>query len=197
MSAFLDYSTGMASPSKKKKTASSSTPATSPARRIKTRGPSYADNRKAHFDYELLDRTEAGIELLGTEVKSIRAGRASLIGAYVVIRGNEAYLLNASIPAFQEKNAPKGYDPMRQRRLLVSAAEIAHLTGIEKTRGLTLIPISLYNYGRSIKLEIAVARGKKNFDKRQSIRRRDDDRSMERTLKYGSGTRAAAAPPPF
>ena len=143
----------------------------------------YADNSKAFFDYEVLKRFTAGLELLGTEVKSVRAGKISLRGAFIAVRGSEAYLVGADIPAYQPKNAPKEYDAMRARKLLVSKAELAELGEAESTKGLTIVPLSVYNKGRFLKLDIAIARGKKKFDKRHTIKKRDTERELGRTLK--------------
>lgn len=141
------------------------------------------DNARAGFDYSFIEEMEAGIELLGFEVKSLRAGRGSLKGARIIARGGEAYLVGASIPAWQIANAPKGYDAERPRRLLLREKEIAHIASAEGKSGLTIVPISVYNKGRKLKLRIAIARGKKKTDKRLSIRTREENRSMERTLK--------------
>ena len=143
----------------------------------------YAENRKAHFDYEILEKYETGIELLGTEVKSVRGGQMSLEGAFVIVRGGETYLINASIPPYQPKNAPKDYDPLRNRRLLLTKKEIVELAGSEKNKSLTIVPISVYNKNRKIKVEIALVKGKKKFDKRETIKKRDTDREIRRTLK--------------
>jgi SsrA-binding protein len=141
------------------------------------------ENTRVGFDYTILEEIEAGIELLGHEVKSLRAGRGSLKGARVVARGGEAYLVGASIPPFQQGNTPKGYDAERPRRLLLSQKEIAHVASAEGESGLTIVPIKVYNSGRNLKLRIAIARGKKKEDKRQSIRAREEKRRIERTLK--------------
>ena len=141
------------------------------------------DNKKAYFDYEIVDKLEAGIELFGFEVKSLRGGHGSLKGAHVISDGKEAWLLNANIPAYQQKNTPAGYDPTRSRRLLLSKKEIAKLTGTIKEKGLTLIPLSLYNKGRFLKLSLGVARGKKKYDKRDTIKKRESDREIRRSLK--------------
>ena len=143
----------------------------------------FIENRKARFHYELGDTYEAGIELLGFEVKSIKAGRGNFDGAYVLVRGKEVYLINATIPPYQMANTPDGYDAERPRRLLLTKKEILKLQEIDKNKGLTLVPISLYNKGRNLKVSFAVGRGKKKSDKRQSIKKREDDRDMERTLK--------------
>ncbi len=141
-------------------------------------------NKKAHFDYEILEKFTAGIELLGFEVKALRGKMGSLEGSYVTIRGGEAYLIGSSIPPFQPNNTPKDYDPRRNRRLLLTKKEIASLAGTENKKGLTIVPISVYNAGRKIKVEIGVARGKKKFDKRETIKKRETDREIRRTLKY-------------
>jgi len=143
----------------------------------------YAENRKARFNYEILEKYEAGIELLGTEVKSVRGGRISLEGAFVIARGGEAYLINANIPPYQPKNAPKDYDPLRNRRLLLTKKEISELAGSERNKSLTIVPISVYNKNRKIKVKIALVKGKKKFDKRETIKKRDTDREIRREIK--------------
>jgi len=141
------------------------------------------ENKRARFDYSILEEVEAGLELFGFEGKSLRAGRGSLKGARVVARGGEAYLVGASIPAWQIANAPKSYDPERPRRLLLSRKEIARIASAEGEKGLTIVPICVYNKGRRLKLSIAIARGKKKEDKRHTIRAREEKRRIERTLK--------------
>jgi SsrA-binding protein len=141
------------------------------------------ENKKVGFDYEILETIEAGLELLGFEVKSLRQGQGSLKGARVVARGGEAYLVGATIPAWQVKNAPKSYDPERTRRLLLNRKEIAQISSAEGEKGLTIVPINVYNKGRNLKLSIAIARGKKKEDKRHSIRAREEKRRIQRTLK--------------
>ena len=145
--------------------------------------PHYAENRKAHFNYEVLEKYESGIELLGAEVKSVRNGQMSLEGSFVIIRGGETYLINANIPPYQIKNAPKDYDPLRNRKLLLTKKEIATLAGSEKNKSLTIVPISVYNKNRKIKVEIALVKGKKKFDKRETIKKRDTDREIRRDFK--------------
>jgi len=144
---------------------------------------SYAENRKARFNYEILEKYEAGIELLGVEVKSVRGGQMSLEGAFVIVRGDETYLINANIPPYQPKNAPKDYDPLRNRKLLLTKQEIAELAGSEKNKSLTIVPISVYNKNRKIKVEIALVKGKKKFDKRETLKKRDTDREIQREYK--------------
>ena len=145
--------------------------------------PALADNSKARFDYEILEKFSAGLELLGHEVKSIRNGGASLAGSYVSIRGKEAFLLGANINPYQPKNIAGDYDPRRARKLLLDKSEIEELETAENTKGLTIVPLSVYNKGRFLKLDLAIARGKKKFDKRQSIKKRDTERELGRTLK--------------
>lgn len=141
------------------------------------------ENQRIRFDYEILEEFEAGLELFGSEVKSLRAKQGSLKGAHVVARGGEAYLVGASIPAWQIANAPKNYDPERTRRLLLSKKEIARIGSAEAQKGLTIVPISVYSKQRNLKLSLAIARGKKKEDKRHTIRAREEKRRIERTLK--------------
>ncbi len=143
----------------------------------------FTDNRKAFFNYEILDKFEAGIELAGYEVKSIRAGQCNLKGAYCIVRGGEVYLIGMHVSPYQIKNMPTTYEPDQNRRLLLNKKEIAILLTAEKSKGLTLIPLSLYSKGRRVKVEIAIAKGKKIHDKRDSIKKRDTDRDMRRTLR--------------
>lgn len=143
----------------------------------------YVENRKARFNYEILDKFEAGIELLGSEVKSIRSGQMSLEGAFIIVRGGEAFLINATIPPYQPNNVIKDYDPLRNRRILLTKKEIGELAGSEKNKSLTIVPLSLYNKNRKIKIQIALVKGKKKFDKRESIKARDTDRELRREYK--------------
>lgn len=144
----------------------------------------YVVNKKATFDYEILERFEAGLVLFGYEVKSIRSGKASIQGAYVIVRGGEAFLVGSTVSPFQEKNAPADFDRERPRKLLFSRKELRELEGVEKENGLTIVPIRLYNSGRNIKLEVGVGRGKKKYDKRETLKERASQRDIERTLKY-------------
>ena len=141
------------------------------------------ENKKARLEYSFVEEIEAGLELFGFEVKSLRAGQGSLKGARVVARGGEAYLVGATIPAWQIANAPSAYDPERPRRLLLNQKEIARISSAEGEKGLTTVPISVYNKNRKLKLGIAIARGKKKEDKRETIRAREEKRRIERTLK--------------
>lgn len=140
-------------------------------------------NKKASFDYEFLETIEAGIKLSGTEVKSLKAHHGSLNGAYIALVSGELMLLGAHIPAWQEKNAPTGYDPYQSRQLLVNKKQLLNFQKLLKTKGLTIVPISLYSKGRYIKAQIAVAKGKKNFDKRESLKKKAVKRDMDRGLR--------------
>lgn len=142
-----------------------------------------AENKKARLNYEILETYEAGIELTGIEVKSLRTHSAVLDGAYVAIRGGEAYLVNVQIPPYQPSNTPDGYDPLRVRRLLVTKDEIRKLAGLEGGRGLTIVPVKMYNKGKKLKVELAVVRGKKQYDKREDMKKRQSQRDIDRSLR--------------
>jgi len=142
-----------------------------------------AENKKAYFNYEILDRFQAGISLIGQEVKSIKSGRINLAGSFVVLRGEEAYLVGANVPAYQPKNAPRDYDPERSKKLLLRKAEIKKLIGKCKERGLTLVPLRVYAIKGRIKIEFGVAKGRKKIDKRELIRKRETEREIEKQLK--------------
>lgn len=144
---------------------------------------SLIQNKKAYFNYEILEKIEAGIELLGFEVKSLKKGQGSLEGSHVTIRGREAFVINMNIPPYQPSNTPGDYDPLRNRRLLVTKKELERLGKEESQKGLTIVPLSVYNKGRKLKLEIAIVRGKKKYDKRETIKKRDADREIRRSLK--------------
>ena len=141
-----------------------------------------AHNSKVGFDYEILETLSAGLELIGSEVKSVRAGKISLAGSFIGIRGHEAYLLGANIEPYQPKNISEEYDATRPKKLLLTKSELKSLEDAEKTKGLTIIPLSVYNEGRFIKLDFAIAKGKKKFDKRQAIKKRDVERDLKRSL---------------
>jgi len=143
----------------------------------------YIDNRKAHFNYSIEDAVEAGIELMGFEVKAIKNGKGVINSAFCIVRGGEAYIVGMHIPPYQPHNIDPGYDPDRTRRLLLSKKEIKKLGDKDDTKGLTLIPLSLYSKGPYIKVSIAVARGKRVFDKRETIKKRDLDREISREFK--------------
>jgi len=141
-----------------------------------------ADNRRARFDYHLLERFEAGLVLTGTEVKSLRDGRVSLQQAYADVREGEVWLVNASISIYDGGNVAN-HEPERARKLLLHKNEIASLIGKVQERGLTLVPTRLYFKNGRAKVELAVARGKERHDKRRDIAQREADRQIERALK--------------
>ncbi len=143
----------------------------------------FARNKKVYFKYIILEKLRAGISLLGQEVKAIKSGRISLGGSYVVIRGGEAFLVGANIPAYQPKNSRPDYNPERDRKLLLQKSEINHLIGKIKQKGLTIAPLRVYNTKGKIKLDIAIVKGKKKFDKRETIKKRDAKVEMARILK--------------
>lgn len=142
-----------------------------------------AYNKRVRFDYHLLETYEAGLVLLGTEVKSVRAGQMSLRGAFVTIHNNEAFLTNATIPPWQIKNTPADFDPSRPRRLLLKKSEVQHLIGSRKAGGLTIIPVRVYASRSNLKLEIALAKGKKKYDKKEQKKEQDIARDVDRFLR--------------
>lgn len=142
-----------------------------------------AENRRARFDYTILDSFEAGIELKGFEVKSVKSGRATLAGAFAVPRGTELYLMNADIPPYQTGNTPEGYDQKRSRRLLVKHEELRELISKLRSEKLTLIALKMYNKRGLVKVEIGLARPKKKGDRREAIRKREVTREINRTLR--------------
>jgi SsrA-binding protein len=141
-----------------------------------------AKNRKANFEYFLLDRFEAGIALLGSEIKSIRAGQVSLSDAYIRLDGKEAWLVNAHIAPYVQANR-FNHDPLRERRLLLNKKEIKTLWDDVRQKGVTVIPVQMYLKDGLAKLEIASAKGKKLYDKRETIARRETEREMARRSK--------------
>lgn len=141
------------------------------------------EHKKARLDYEVLEELEAGIELLGIEVKSLRAKRGKLDGAHIVVRGGEAFIVGMDIPPFQVANTPKEYDSARTRKLLLTARELGSLAGADKQKGLTIVPISVYNKGNKLKVRIAVARGKKKYDKREDLKKKTAKRDIDRLMK--------------
>jgi SsrA-binding protein len=140
------------------------------------------DNRRARHDYHLLDRVEAGLVLTGTEVKSLRDGRASLQQAYADLRGDEAWLVGAHISVYDQGNIAN-HDPDRDRKLLLHRKEMESLAGKVAQRGLTLVPTRLYFKNGRAKVELALARGKEQRDKRRDVATREANRDMERALK--------------
>lgn len=144
-------------------------------------GRTVVANRRARHDYHLEETYEAGLQLLGSEVKSLRAGRASLQDAYAKVRGGELWLVNMHISPY-EQAGPFNHDPLRPRKLLLHKAEIRQLVGKVKERGYTLIPLRVYFRRGLAKVELALARGKKQFDKRADIRKREAERQIARAL---------------
>ena len=140
-----------------------------------------AQNRKARHDYAVLDTYEAGVMLTGTEVKSLRLGRASLVDGFATIDDGEVYLRNVHIPEY-EQGSWTNHEPRRVRKLLLHRAEIERLIGKTKESGLTLVPLSIYFSSGKVKVELALARGKRSYDKRQDLARRDADREVRRAL---------------
>lgn len=136
----------------------------------------FASNPKAGFDYNIIENFEAGLELAGQEVKSIKNGKVSIKGAYVKIINGEAWLLGAIVSPYQANNVPADYDQQRSRRLLLKKSEIKYLQGKTQEQGLTLVPLKIYSKNNLIKLEIGLARGKKKYDKREAIRKREFER---------------------
>lgn len=146
--------------------------------------PTLAENKQARFDYELLENFEAGLKLSGQEVKSARSGQMKLSGAFVRVVGGEAWLLNAHIPKYAAASVGVvDYDPTRTRKLLLSSKELKKLADAQMTKGLTIVPVSVYTAGKFIKIKIAIARGKKQFEKRESIKKRDVEREMRSAMK--------------
>lgn len=147
------------------------------------------EHKKARLNYEILKEFEAGLELFGHEVKSLRARHGTLEGAHIVVRpsgargGVEAYLVGATIPPYQAANTPPEYDPERTRRLLLTKKELRELAGYEGQKGLTIVPLAVYSKGRHLKLRLAATRGRKKYDKRAVIKEREGKREIERTLK--------------
>jgi SsrA-binding protein len=142
-----------------------------------------AENKKAYFNYEILETFEAGISLIGQEVKSIKSGRINLAGSYVVFQNEELYLINADIPPYQPKNAPPDYNPRRSRKLLLRKKEIKYLIGRSRQKGLTLLPLRVYTKRGKIKLGFGLARGRKKASKKELLKKRAIEREIARELK--------------
>ncbi len=141
-------------------------------------------NKKAHLNYEILEKFEAGIELLGFEVKAIKANQGSLLAAHVLVRGGEAFLVGFDLPPYQSKNTPVDYDRVRARKLLLTKKELLHLQNEGSKKGITIIALSIFAKGKKLKLDLALARGKKKYDKRETLKKKDADREMRREIKY-------------
>ena len=141
---------------------------------------SLSENRRAKFDYEVLEKFESGIELLGHEVKSVKSGRMNLTGSHCLIKNNQALLLGADIPPYQPKNTPAEYDPSRTRRLLLRHAEIKNLTGRLQEKGLSLIPLNTHLKKNLIKLELGLCRSRKKHDKREYLKKREHQKEIQK-----------------
>lgn len=146
-------------------------------------GNMLAANPRAKFDYDILETYEAGLVLFGHEVKSVKKGSMSIKAACVVIKNNEALLVNSVIPPYQPKNTPESYHPDRTRKLLLSKEEIKELIGKTKQKGLTLVPVKVYSKKGKIKMEIGLGRGKKKYRKRETIKERETKRRIDRAMK--------------
>ncbi len=146
-------------------------------------GKTITDNRRARFQYEILETFEAGIELQGTEVKSIRCGRANLQDSFVLIRGGEAWLMNMHVSPYETASRTFNHDPTRRRKLLLHRKEINRLTGLVEQKGLTIVPLKLVLRRGWVKAQVAVARGKKLYDKREALKERQQKRDAQRELK--------------
>lgn len=145
----------------------------------------YSENKKAYYNYEILEKFEAGLVLLGHEVKSIKTGHITLTGSYVVLTQGVPTLIGAKIPPYQPNNTPQGYNPEQSRRLLLNKKEIDYLVGKIIERGFSLIPLKVYEKSGRIKLEFALAKGKKEFNKKEKIKKRDIQRDINRELSRG------------
>ena len=145
----------------------------------------FATNPRAYHDYEILDTVEAGLVLHGHEVKSIKTGKVSIKGAYVRIVNEEAWLIGATIAPYQPSNMPEGYQEQADRKLLLSRSQLGSLVGVSKSHGVTLVPIKLYPKEGRVKLLIGVGKGKKKYDKREAIKKKDIQRAKERGVYEG------------
>lgn len=139
-------------------------------------------NRKAHYNYTITEKLEAGINLLGSEVKAVRLGHADLTGSLVRLISSEAYLVNCKIFPY-EYARPENYDPKRTRKLLLHKKQIISLKGKTEGSSLTIVPVSLYTSGNLIKVEIGLGKSKKKYEKKEAIKRRDIDRDIEEAIK--------------
>jgi len=145
--------------------------------------PVLAENKKALFDYEILEKYEAGLALTGQEVKSAKMGQINLKGSYVTFHNGKAYVLNMHINKYKAAGPLPDYDPTHTRQLLLHKKEIAYLQGKAMEKGLTIVPLSVYTKQRLLKIEVAVARGRKTFDKREVIKKRELKRELDRARK--------------
>lgn len=142
-----------------------------------------AFNKRAKFDYDLLETFEGGLVLTGAEVKSVKAGHVQFKGAFLDIKRNELWLKNAYVTKYKPTGTQESYVPDRDRKVLVHRRQLKRLIGKRKTEGLTLVPVRLYTKNNLVKLEFAIAKGKKKFEKRESIKKRDVDRTIRSIMK--------------
>ncbi|KND47001.1 MAG: SsrA-binding protein [Parcubacteria bacterium C7867-004] len=144
---------------------------------------SLIENKKAGLRFEILETFTAGLELAGHEVKALRAKHGALNGARVIVRGAEAYIVGMTVPPYQAANTPASYDPERTRKLLLKKSEIAELLDAESKKGLTVVPLEVYNAGRYLKVKVAIVRGKNKADKRESMKRLEDKKDADRLMR--------------
>lgn len=142
-----------------------------------------AQNRQARHEYEITESYEAGLVLTGNEIKSVRAGRINLRGSYARVRNGEVFLYDAHISPYEQSGSFYRQDPVRSRKLLMNRREISRIDGLTRLKGMTLVPLRVYMKGRLAKLELGVARGKKTYDRRQDIAKRDAQREIDRAMK--------------
>jgi SsrA-binding protein len=142
----------------------------------------YSENKKALFDYEILERFEAGVVLFGQEVKSIKTGHINLSGSYITFNRGEPLLVGVKVPPYQPNNAGADYNVERQRKILLNKKEIDYLAGKSAQKGFSLIPLKVYDKSGRIKLEFGLSKGKKKFNKKEKIKKRDVEREINREL---------------
>lgn len=142
----------------------------------------YSENKKATYDYEVLEKFETGLVLFGQEVKSIKTGHINLSGSYVTLVSGEPFLIGVKVPPYQPNNAGADYGEERQKKLLLNKKEINYLIGKTKQKGFSLIPLKIYEKNGRIKLEFGLAKGKKEYNKKEKIKKRDIDREVNREL---------------
>lgn len=145
------------------------------------------ENKKVFFDYEILETFEAGLVLAGWEVKSLRRAQGSLAGSRAIIRGGEIFLVGLDIPPYQPQNMPKDFEKERTIKLLLKKKEINYLEGKLSQKGLTMVPLKLYTKGGRIKIELALVKGRKKFEKREKIKKHEAKREIERAMKSQRG----------
>jgi SsrA-binding protein len=146
----------------------------------------YSENKKALFDYNILENFEAGLVLFGQEVKSIKTGHINLASSYIVLKDQEPFLVGVKVPPYQPNNAGADYNDERQRKLLLNKKEINYLVGKTKVKGFSLIPLKIYEKNGRIKLEFGLAKGKKKYDKKEKIKKKDTEREINRELRMGA-----------